>query len=264
MAISGPMVQRQKMFRFSTGFGGGLLLSALAASGGCASSTPSSAAANTPASEKASAPPVADDSLSHGGASVFVVHLMSDFDAFKKYFEDGAGARAQAGIQGHLLTRLDDGRVVVLLFADASEKVEAALKSPEMARYLDRTGAPQSSLVWVTENELVKLPKVAPTAQTFSLYLKLRVTDFAALAEGFKQNLPLFAEHEVIGEGLHRSTSKEDIAILHFVGTSRDKLEALVKSSAFSALLVRAGSRDAERPLVGVDVSRSRPAAVEQ
>jgi len=202
---------------------------------------------------------VADDSLHHGGASVFVVHLMSDFDGFKKYFEDGAAARAQAGIKGHLLTRLDDGRVVVHLFADDAEKVEAALKSPEMARYLDRSGAPQSSLVWLTENELVKLPKVRPTGQTFSLYLKLRVTDFAALAEGFKQNLPMFDEHGVIGEGLHRSTSKEDVAILHFVGTSRDKLEALVQRAEFTALLVRAGSRDAEKPLVGIDISRSRP-----
>jgi len=259
MAISGPMVQRQKMFRFSAALGGALLLSALAGSVGCASSAPSSAAANTPASESANAPPVADDSLSHGGASVFVVHLMSDFDAFKKYFEDGANARAQAGIKGHLLTRLDDGRVVVHLFADEAEKVEAALKSPEMARYLDRSGAPQSSLVWLTQNELVKLPKVAPTGETYSLYLKLRVTDFAALADGFAKSLPLFAEHHVIGEGLHRSTSKEDIAILHFVGTSRDQLEALVQSSEFTALLVRAGSRDAEKPLVGVDISRSRP-----
>lgn len=190
---------------------------------------------------------------------MFVVHLMNDFDGFKKYFEDGAAARAQAGVKGHLLTRLGDGRVVVHLFADDVEKVQAALKSPEMERYIDRKGAPESSLMWLTENELVKLPKVPPSGETFSLYLKLRVTDFAALVAGFKQDLSLFAEHEVIGEGLHRSTSKEDIAILHFVGTSRDKLDALVKSPEFRALLTRAGNQEEAKPLVGVDVSRSRP-----
>src|SRR6478752_6593864 len=258
MAISGPMVQRQKMFRFSTGFGGGLLLSALAASGGCASSTPSSAAANTPASEKASAPPVADDSLSHGGASVFVVHLMSDFDAFKKYFEDGAGARAQAGIKGHLLTRLDDGRVVVHLFADDVVKVQEVLKSPEMERYLDRKDAPETSLLWLTENKFVKVPATPPIGPTFSLFLKLSVTDFAALDRGFRDNLPLFAEHAVIGEGLHQSFGR-DIVILHFTGTSREKLDALVKRPEFEQLLARAGSQGELKPLVGVDVSRSRP-----
>lgn len=197
--------------------------------------------------------------MSHGGASLFVVHLMSDFDAFKKYFEEGAPARARAGVKGHLLTRLDDGRVVVHLFADDADKVQAALKSTEMDRYVDRKGGPESSLMWLTENELVKLPEVPPTGQTFSLYLKLRVTDFAALAQGFKQDLPLFAEYQVIGEGLHRSISKEDIAILHFVGASREKLEALVKRPEFAELVARGGSQEELKPLVGADVSRSRP-----
>lgn len=190
---------------------------------------------------------------------MFVVHLMNDFDGFKKYFEDGAPARAQAGVKGHLLTRLGDGRVVVHLFADDVEKVQAALKSPEMERYIDRKGAPESSVMWLTENELVKLPKAPPTGDTYSLYLKLRVTDFAALEQGFKRDLPLFAEHDVIGEGLHRSTSKQEIAILHFVGTSRDKLEALVKRQEFAELVAKAGNKEDLKPLVGVDVSRSRP-----
>jgi hypothetical protein len=185
---------------------------------------------------------------------------MSDFNAFKKYFEEGTAARTKAGIKGHLLTQLDDGRAVVHLFADDAAKVEEELKSPEMERYLDRKGAPESSLVWFTNNELVKLPSTPADGPTFSLYLKLRVTDFDALARGFKQNLPLFAEHAVIGEGLHRSTNKEEIAILHFMGTAREKLEMLVKRPEFSRLLADAGSKDEVKPLIGVDVSRSRPA----
>ncbi|MEI9935784.1 MAG: hypothetical protein WDO69_01035 [Pseudomonadota bacterium] len=184
---------------------------------------------------------------------------MSDFDAFKKYFEDGAAARAKAGIKGHLLTRLDDGRVVVHLFADDAAKVEEELKSPEMERYLDRKGAPESSLVWFTKNELAEIPATPPAGPTFSLYLKLRVTDFDALARGFEQDLPLFAEQDVVAEGLHRSTNKEEIAILHFMGTSREKLEALTKRPEFVQLLASAGSKEEVKPLIGVDVSRSRP-----
>jgi hypothetical protein len=253
------MVQRATNLGFFTRFGGALAFSLLGFVGGCATTAPTSSAATTPASEAGNAPPKADDSLNHGGASLFVVHLMSDFDAFKKYFEDGAGARAQAGIKGHLLTRLDDGRVVVHLFADDADKVQEALKSPEMERYLDRKGAPESSLIWLTENELVKIPATPPSAPTFSLYLKLRVSDFAALAGAFKQDLPLFTEHEVIGEGLHRSTNKQDIAILHFMGTSREKLETLVKRKEFAELLAHAGSQEEVKPLIGADVSRSRP-----
>jgi hypothetical protein len=47
--------------------------------------------------------------------------------------------------------------------------------------------------------------------------------------------------------------------ILHFVGTSREKLEALVKRPEFTALLQGAGNQEEPKPLVGVDVSRSRP-----
>ncbi|HKO47775.1 MAG TPA: hypothetical protein VJV79_08630 [Polyangiaceae bacterium] len=189
--------------------------------------------------------------------SVFVVHLMSDFDAFKKYFEEGAAARAQAQIKGHLLTRLDDGRVVVHLLADDVAKVQAVLKSPEMERYLERKGAPESSLLWLTENQFVKVPATPPDGPTFSLFLKLSVKDFAALKQGFQENLPLFAEHAVIGEGLHQSFAR-DVAILHFMGTSREKLDALAKRPELVELLARAGNQDELKPLLGVDVSRSR------
>jgi len=253
------MVQRAKNNTIFTFLRGALVLSALGGLSACATSTAASPAVAAPSTETASAEGSGDDSLSHGGASLFVVHLMSDFDAFKKYFDEGEAARAKAGIHGHLLTRLDDGRVVVHLFAADATKLEEALKSPDMERYLDRKGAPESSLVWVTENELVKLPATPPAGPTFSLYLKLRVSDFSALARGFQEKLPLFAEHTVIAEGLHRSVSKQDIAVLHFVGTSREKLETLPKRPEFLALLSSAGSTDELKPLVGVDVSRSRP-----
>jgi len=250
------MVQRAKTTSFSLGLAG--MLTLFACVGGCASSA-AGPSANAPAPAAASPSPTSEDGLSHGGASLFVVHLLSDFDGFKKYFEDGAPARARAGIQGHLLTRLDDGRVVVHLFGNDAEQLKAALASPEMDRYLDRKGAPESSLVWLTENELFALPKNVPSGPTYSLFLKLRVSDFSALAQGFKQNLPLFAQHEVIAEGLHRSTSQEQIAILHFVGNSREKLALLVERPEFWELLSRAGSREEVKPLLGLDVSRSRP-----
>jgi len=252
------MAQRGKRFEHFTRFGAAFAGIALATA--CASSAPApaSSAAAAPSTGPAPVPATVGESQTRAGVSLFVVHLMSDFDGFKKYFEQGEAARSQAGIKGHLLTRLDDGRVVVHLFADDVVKVQEALKSPEMERYLDRKGAPESSLLWLTENEFVKIPATAPAGPTFSLYLKLRVTDFAGFEQGFKENLPLFAEHGVIGEGLHRSFDR-DIAILHFMGTSHEKLEALVKRPEFGALLARAGSPNELKPLIGADVSRSRP-----
>jgi hypothetical protein len=46
---------------------------------------------------------------------------------------------------------------------------------------------------------------------------------------------------------------------MHFVGTAKDKLEALAKRPEFIELLKHAGVKDEAKPLVGVDVERSRP-----
>src|SRR3954464_6643523 len=108
------MVQRAKKFEFFTPTREVLVaLSAFVCTVACASTAPTSSAAAVPPSGTADAPASRDESLSRGGASLFVVHMMSDFDAFKKYFDDGEAARAKAGIKGHLLSRLDDGRAVV-------------------------------------------------------------------------------------------------------------------------------------------------------
>ena len=199
------------------------------------------------------------DTKSVGGASIFVVHLISDFATFKKYFDDGAAERAKIGVKGHLLTRLDGDRVVIHFVADTVDQVQDALRSPKIQEFFDRAGAPDTSLVWVTKNVVLNVPATAPMGQTFSLFLKVKVTDFAALKSDFERRRSVFAEQGVIAEGLHQSTASDDIAILHFVGTAKDKLEALPKRPEFVELLKHAGVKDEVKPLVGVDVERSRP-----
>ena len=194
-----------------------------------------------------------------GRASIFVVHMMSDYDAFKKYFEAGAEDRAKAGVKGYLLTRLDDGSVVIHFFADDVATVQNALKAPEMEKFIDRKGAPETSLVWLTRDVDVKLPATPPTGETYSLFLRVKVADFAALERAFRERHAVFAEQGVIAEGLHRSTDTEDLAVLHFMGTARDKLAALPKRKEFVELLTQAKVQGEVKPLVGVDVARNRP-----
>ena len=67
-----------------------------------------------------------------------------------------------------------------------------------------------------------------------------------------------FERSDIIGAGLHKSSARDDVAILHFVGTDRGKLEALPKLPYFVDLLKKAGNREVAKPLVGEDVVRSR------
>ena len=122
-------------------------LPALLCAAACAQeSTAPPASGATPATSTApSADPAAYgviDRRGKVGASVFVANMVSDFDGFKKFFEDGAEERAKAGVKGHLLTRLSDGRVVIHLFASDLDALKMTLASPALQKYLDRPGSP--------------------------------------------------------------------------------------------------------------------------
>jgi hypothetical protein len=259
------MAYRSPRFQFSFEVRALLLSLALGASIGCGGqqATPESAepAAAAPAAAESpgAAPAASSDATRAGRASIFAVHQFANFDEFVKFFDQGAADRAKVGVKGHLLSRLEDGRVVIHLFADNVETVDAALKSPEMVTYISRRGSPETSLVWLTRDVVVKIPPAPPKGETYSLYLKLKVGNFAELESAFRALEKVFGEQSVIAEGLHRATVNEDIAILHFVGTDKHALEDLVKRKEFVELLKVAQVEGEVKPLVGVDVSRERP-----
>lgn len=198
------------------------------------------------------------DRRGKGGASVFVAHQVGDFDAFKKFFEEGAAERAKVGVKGHLLTRLDDGRVVIHLFADDLDVVKMTLDSPALKEYMNRSGAPDASLVWIAYDELVKVWPEPPKVPTFSLYVKVSAADLPAIRDGFVKLQSTFAEQSVIAAGLHHSASQADLVILHFVGTDHDQLGALPKRAEFQEWLTKAGISGAPQTFLGADLSRSR------
>lgn len=233
------------------------LLLALSACG----SQPAPASPESPAAAPAaaaSAPEPATAELTRRtGASVFVVHEVSDFAAFQKFFEGGAAERDAAGIEGYLLTRLDDGRVVIHFFAADAAKVQAALNSERMQGYLSRSGAPDASLVWVARDEVVFLPSKRPAGATFSLYFKRRARDVAAFRQAFEQRTEAFAKRGMLGFGLHQSATQPDVVILHFMAATKASLEALPSQPELSELLALT-EEAAFKPLIGEDVSRGR------
>jgi len=263
------MVDRSLPSALSSGFTARVLCVltlALATACAAAQQAPDPAAPAQASAESKSSPAPAEappssgvDAQRKGRASVFVVHKMSDFEAFRKYFEEGATERQKAGEKGHLLTQLDDGRAVVHFFADDVAAVEKTLRSPEMDRYVERKGAPEATLLWITRDVFVKLPPAPVAGDTYSLYLKLQTEDLSGLERALLGAGARFAELGVVAYGLHQTTAGDTAAIVHFVGTDRRALETLPGKPDFSELLARSRSRMRLKALVGVDVSRSRP-----
>jgi hypothetical protein len=239
---------------------GALLLLASCASQPAASpGTPSSPAdQSAPAPANTGAGSAATTEVTQG-ASLFAVHWVSDFEAFKKYLDEGAAERAKAGVTGYLLSRMDDGRIVIHFVANDVKEAQAALNSERLQEYLSRSGKPDASLVWLTHNELLKVPASPPAGATFSLLYKVSVADFNALKSRFAALEAVFVEQSAIGWGLHRSSSRDDIVVLHFMGTDRQKLEALSQRPEFVEMMKLAQPKDAPQPLLGADVARSRP-----
>ncbi len=261
LVASAPMLLARRQILGSKSLSALVLGATLA---GCsqqpAPATPESAVPAPAATDAApSADPAAPQLIQHTGASVFVAHEVEDFAAFQKYFEDGAAQRAAAGIEGHLLTRLDSGKVVIHFFAPDVAKVQAELNSDSFQKYLSRKGAPDASLVWVTRDEVVYLPAKPVTGPTFSLYLKRRTTDFARFRQEFEKHVPAFSK-QLVGFGLHQSATQPDMAILHFVATTKAAVEALPNQPELKELMALT-TEDVVKPLVGEDVSRSRAAA---
>jgi hypothetical protein len=262
------MVDRSLPSTVSSGFAArALCVLTLALANACAgnqqapdpvSPAPASAESQTSSAPAEARPSSGADTQRKGRASVFVVHKMSDFEAFRKYFESGAAEREKAGEKGHLLTKLDDGRAVVHFFGDDVAAVEKTLRSPEMEKYVERTGAPEATLLWLTRDVFVKLPPAPVAGETYSLFLKLETDDLPALESALLENGAKFAAQGVVAYGLHQTTTKESVAIAHFVGTDKQRLAALPDQQEFRDLLARTKTRGG-KALVGVDLSRGRP-----
>jgi len=191
------------------------------------------------------------------GASVFILHEIKDPDGFEKFFEQGV-QRDASGVKGHLVSKLPDGRAIVHLFADDMNGVQMAVNSEVLKGIMFREGAPDHSFIWVTNDISVSLSTAPPPGQTFSLYYKLEVPDFETFRREFDARDPLYAAHAVIGRGLHQSPSQR-IVVVHFVGTERERLEALQKDPEFVKLMALAAPEGAGKPLLAVDQVRSRP-----
>jgi len=189
MAISGPMVKGGNKLAivriFYTALGGALALSG-AVSSWRLRILPSRRHPPRPFRGSCARLRRAATIRENGGASLCRTHD-ERFRRFQKYFEGRCrSARDGAESRGHLLDRLDDGRVVSNVCRNDAVKVEGGAEVARDGAIPRSQGAPESSNGFgYTNNEATsKFPEAARRRKSASL--KMRVTDFAAMAKGFQ------------------------------------------------------------------------------
>lgn len=185
--------------------------------------------------------------------SVFVVHQIDDFAAFESFLERTAPRRQELGVRGKLVSRAENGshRVLVHYVADALDRIEAFLKSPELDEYLNQPGASESALVWLARDIELSVPP-SPPANSYSLLTKAPVRDFEAWRADFDGIRPALPEYSVVAYGVHQTTADPNVVILHLVGTDRTQLENLYAERIGPSL--EAAGAPKKPPIIAHDV----------
>lgn len=188
------------------------------------------------------------------GASVFVVHQVPDWDAYRKQFERNAPARDSAGVTRVILSRLaDDPHRVGLHFSAGSlDSVHKFLKSSEYARLADADRATESTLLWIAADELDELPS-AIAAGSASLFKKFEVRDVDCVSSGLAAASTGLHEDGLLGFSLHRTENNSQVVILHLVAADRNAVEEVYTGPRLKPLLTGCGAQKLDAPIVSIN-----------
>ena len=230
---------------------------------GCAANSPppQSPDASSPSDGTASAPPSDSTSTTQPtnsadpalrAASVFVVHQVSDFDAYLKQFKGNAQAREQVGVTRVLMARLaDDAQRVAVHFEVPSLKTaEDFLASDEYQQLVKADQATDSTLLWTATDELVELPADVPSASV-SLFKKFPVRDMECLVRLLVAGQKELHDQGLLGFSLHRSSSDENVAIVHLLAPSRATAETIYSGAPLKDAFSTCGATDVVHPIIG-------------
>lgn len=246
---------------------------ALAFAFGCSTTPAPEDVESTATTETASSDPAAESGASTGptssttptsgddpatrAASVFVVHQVPDFDAYVRQFEKNQGIRDQAGVSRAILARLADDpkRVAVHFSVGSLGAVKAFLNSHDYERLVAEDRATDSTLLWITTDELVELPaEIMPGS--VSLYEKFPVRDreclVRALAGGQSE---LYAEG-LLGFSLHALANDAEATILHLIAADRPTVERIASGRQLTGLLDGCGAKNPDKKLVANNYSK--------
>jgi hypothetical protein len=184
-------------------------------------------------------------------ASVFVVHQITDFDAYLKQFRGNAEARRSAGVTRVIMGRVagDAQRVALHFSAGSIESIESFLASSEYERMVEKDQATDSSLIWIATDEFDELPTEVPPGSV-SLVKKFPLPDVDCAVAALIREQGALRSQGVLGYSLHRTTANAEVAILHVLATDVAAGERAYGGEPLTTALTGCGATDLERPVL--------------
>jgi hypothetical protein len=169
--------------------------------------------------------------------AVLVTHGVSNFDQWKRAFDQHREARKAAGILGHHVNLGEGDTVSIYLPALDRARLEAFVASADLKAAMQGAGVTSPpQLEWVTPVEDAHVADRATAAMTVTH----PVADFAAWKKVYDGAAGLRAKHGIIGAAVNRAVDDPNCVIVYHQAESRAKLEAFTADPALQAAM-RAG-----------------------
>ena len=172
--------------------------------------------------------------------AVLVSHRVSDYDAWKKVFDDHASTRKEASCLGHRLHRGadDPNQVFVYLPATDIDKVKAFANSPDLAEKMKEagvTGSPTITFMRPMSADFI------PDKALAGIIVNHAVEDYSKWRVQYDDFDDFRKKSGIIGQAVNQELGKPNQVIVYHQAESVDTLRTFVDSSELKERMKKAG-----------------------
>jgi hypothetical protein len=179
-------------------------------------------------------------------AAAVVTHAVADYDAWRRVFDDHAGARTRAGIlHTHVNRSADDPNLVsVYVAARDLASLRAFLADEDLKAVMMRGGVkapPTITLITPVEDMTVRDRPLAGVIVAHS------VSSYETWKQAFDADAGPRAQAGVLGHAVNRSVEDPSLVVVYLQASSLDQLRGFVGSPRLKETMAKAGVQGAPR-----------------
>ncbi len=172
--------------------------------------------------------------------AILVSHGVSDYDAWKKVFDDHASARKEASFLGHHLGRGadDPNRLFMYLPATDVDKVKAFVDSADLAEKMKEggvTGPPTITFLRPMSADFIPDKPLAGVIVTHA------VEDYSKWREHYDEFEDYRKKNGIVGHAVNQELDKPNQVIVYHQAETVDTLRTLIDSAELKERMEKAG-----------------------
>ena len=172
--------------------------------------------------------------------AILISHAVSNYDTWKKAFDDHASARKEASFLGHHVNRGadDPNQVVIYLPATDVDKVKAFIDSADLAEKMKEagvTGTPTITFMRPMSSDFIADKPLA------AMVVSHAVEDYSKWRVQYDEFDDYRKKNGIVGHAVNQELGKPNQVIVYHQAESLDTLRALVDSAELKERMEKGG-----------------------